>query len=412
MDAIFLYLFFGVCAIMVFGVIANQKLIYEYPYFMGCIFFIFIGPQAVILYNQPYLIPSDSLSPLFLVCFLCLFMAVFGYYYGPAIRVAKFLDARINDQKIINISIVYALLGILFFFLIRKNVSALKGDTTQWSGALTIYVLLFNFVNVAFPLFLHLTLKKFSFLRLFYTFISALPALYFIVSGGRRETTALFFLTIALSFYIKTRIPLPRLLIIGAIVFATLIIPATGDYRRVAAEKGAIEAVKSLDLQESFVNYFNTGGKLLELSVAAHIIDSYSFHGEYVYGAGYWDNMVFRYIPGQLLGKDFKQSLMINTSGTKFKNGYRMYTGLTPTGVGDSFVQFGYLGCFFFFFLGGFFRELWKSSLDFSKPLVYIFYIMCMVQALLAVTHQTINFLPGIFFTFLCLRIAAVYAKE
>jgi hypothetical protein len=199
---------------------------------------------------------------------------------------------------------------------------------------------------------------------------------------------------------------------VGAIIFATLIIPATGDYRRIAAEKGAIEAIQTLDLQQSFINYFKSGGKLLELSVAAYIIDSYSFHGEYIYGAGYWDNMVFRYIPGQLLGKEFKQSLMINPSGVKFTNGYKMYTGLTPTGIGDSFVQFGYFGCLFFFFLGGFFRELWKSSFDFSKPLIYVLYITCMVQGLLAVTHQTTNFLPGVFFTFLCLRLVSVYARE
>jgi hypothetical protein len=410
MNEIFLYLFLVSCGLLIFKVISQPNLVYEYPYFIGFIFFIFIAPQAIIIYNQPRLVPPSAIGPLFLMCFLSVLMAVLGYKLAPAIRISKSLNVRLNEKKLINISIIYTLLGYLFLFLMNRHLSQLKTVSTQWSGILTIYVLLFNVINIAFPVFLYLTLQKFSFRVLSYTIIAGLPSLYFIIAAGRRETTALFFLTIALTFFFKARIAPSKLFIIGAVLFATLIIPATGDYRKVAADHGPIEAIKSLDLKQGFINYFESG-KYLELVVAAHIIDAYSFHGEYDYGSGYWDNMVFRYVPAQILGNDFKQSLMINSGSAKFINGYRAYTGLTTTGVGDSFTQFGYLGCFFFFFLGGFFRELWRSALNTSSPLIQILYIMCMVQGLLSVTHATINFVPGIFFSYLCLRLVAAYAK-
>ncbi len=411
MSELFLYLFLALCTLLLLKVIAKPELIYEYPYFIGFIFFIFIVPQAFIIYNQPHLVPLTVMTPLFLVCGLCVTMAILGFRFAPSVRISRLLDVSLNTKNLFNIAVVYMMLGYLFFFLIRSHLSEMKTEMTQWSGVLTIYALLFNFINIAFPLFLYLTLKKYSHRDLLCTLISAIPTLYMIVAAGRRESTALFVLTIALSFFYRYRIAPPKVLIIGAVVFATLIIPATGDYRSVAAEKGPIEAIKSLDLKQSFINYFKTGGALLELGVAARIIDSYLFHGEYTYGAGYWDNMVFRYIPGQIVGKDFKNSLMINKGSIKYKNGYRMYTGLTSTGVGDSFVEFGYFGCFFFFFLGGFFRDLWRSSLESSVPLVQTLYMVSMVQGLLAVTHATINFLPGIFFSFLCLKLVAVYAK-
>jgi hypothetical protein len=34
------------------------------------------------------------------------------------------------------------------------------------------------------------------------------------------------------------------------------------------------------------------------------------------------------------------------------------------------------------------------------------------VQSLLSVTHATVNFIPGVFFNFIFLWLAAVYAKE
>lgn len=411
MSELFLYLFLLLCVGLILKVVSEPELIYEYPYFTAFVFLIFIAPQALIIYNQPRLIPPGTSAALYAACFLCTAMAYIGYKHAPSISIGKVFSVPLDEKKVFNIAVIYTFLGYLFLFLIRSRLSEMKNVETQWSGVLTIYVQLFHFINIAFPILLYYTLRNFSVKYLVWTIISALPSAYFIIAAGRREVTALFLLTFALAFFFRFRLKPSKGLIIGAVVFAMLIIPATGDYRMVAKDKGPMEAIKSLDLKQSFTNYFENG-KYLELAVAGHIIDSYKFHGEFAYGAGYWDNMVFRYVPGQITGQDFKQSLMINREGTKFKNGYQAYTGLTPTGVGDSFIQFGFLGCLFFFFVAGFFRELFRSSTSGDKPLVQVLYLMSMVQGLLVVTHQTINFLPGIFFSIVCLWLIAMFGRE
>ena len=414
MSDIFLYLFITLSTGLLLKTIIQPRLILEYPYFMGGIFFIFLLPQAIILANQPYLVPKGTLTPIFAISFLCLSMAVIGYYAAPEIKMGESLKANLNSTKLKQIAVLYTVLGFLFLFLMGRAAEEManspEGASTQWSGPATIYFQLFQVINIAFPIFLYFAFRKPTFINILLALLAAYPSLQLIIFGGRREPTAFFLLSIALTAFYRTGFVPPRAAIVGAIVGAMLIIPAIGEYRAKAEEDPWI-ALTSIDLQESFNNYFKKG-EHLEMAVAANIVDAYSFHGNYGFGAGYWNEMVFRYVPAQFVGKDFKSSLMIGERGLIFPNGYKIYPGLTLTCLGDSFVQFGYLGSIFFFFLGGFFKSLWRLSLTSDNPLIQIFYMISMVQALLSVTHATTNFLPGIFFGFVCLWFASVYAKE
>jgi hypothetical protein len=176
---------------------------------------------------------------------------------------------------------------------------------TQASGIVTIYFQFAQLLNIAFPILLFLALIKPDFTNIFLAFISGFPTLLSIITAGRREPTAFFFLAIAFACYYIYKWRPPRIAIIAVILLATLIIPATADYRSVAKKEGALAALQSLDLGKSFNDYFNNDdGTYLELNVAAHVIEGYSFTGDFQYGAGYWDQMVFRYIPAQLVGSD------------------------------------------------------------------------------------------------------------
>jgi uncharacterized protein YjeT (DUF2065 family) len=338
-------------------------------------------------------------------------MGALGYYVAPAIKVGNFLNVPLNQNKLKMVGLVYMVLGYLFLYLINRELGAAEEVSTQLSGSVTIYFLFFNVIYIAFPIFLYFSLRQPNLVNIGLTVISAVPTLQLIIFAGRREPTALFLLSIALTLFYQRGIKPPRFAIVGIIVFAMLIIPAIGDYRE-KAEEDPWEALTTLDLQKSFINYFKVEeNEVLELAVAAHVLDSYSFHGEYTYGASYWNEMVFRYVPGQLLGTDFKNSLMIGERDVIYRNGYERPPGLTITGLADSFQQFSYFGFLFFFFLGGFFRHLWKLTITNGNLLVQILYMLCFIQALLSVTHSTVVFFPGIFFSLIALWIAALYAK-
>ena len=411
MSELFLYLFFFLCGGLFLKTVLEPRLIFEYPYFLAGIFIIFLIPQTIILYNQPYLVPNGNLVPIFSMCFLCLGAGALGYYVAPAIKLGNNLNVPLNPDKLKKVGLVYMVLGYMFLFLINRELGNAGEVETQLSGSVTIYFMFFNVIYIAFPIFLYYSFRQPNFFNILFTVLTALPTINLIIFAGRREPTALFILSIALTLFYQRGVVPPRAAIIGIIVFAMLIIPAIGDYREKAKDDPWL-ALTTLDLQKSFVNYFKVEeDEVLELSVAAHVVDSYAFHGEYTFGASYYNEMVFRYVPGQLLGTDFKESLFIGERNVVYRNGYQRPPGLTITGLADSFQQFSYLGFLFFFFLGGFFRHLWKLTITEGNLLVQILYMLCVIQALLSVTHSTVVFLPGIFFSYIALWGAALYAK-
>lgn len=408
MSDFFLLLFILLCSWTIGKIIINPKLAYEYPYFMGAMFAVFLIPQAISIKLNPGNASPASIDLTFFMCFLCLLMAVLGYYFGPSIIITKRFDHNLDLKKLIFIATAYTIAGGVLFVLINRNpMTEQKGN---WNGIITIYCMLFQIINVAFAICVFLALYKKKPFYIILAIIISLPIISLILFAGRRELTALFVLTIAMAFfYIKGFVP-PRVLIIAGLVSVMLIIPLIGMYRQNVETMSPLTAITSIDIKNDFVTYFKEG-KDMELTLAVYMVEATTFFGSYDFGADYWNEMVFRYFPGQIFGRDLKASLMLGSHGQDvFKTDFIPLNGLTTTCVGDSFRHFGLLGGFFYFFLGGFFRELYRLSF-LSNILVKAFYVICMVQALLSVSHGSVNFMPGIFHMYIFLWIAAAYSK-
>src|SRR5262249_31361359 len=127
-----------------------------------------------------------------------------------------------------------------------------------------------------------------------------------IVSGifyGRREPTILFALTAVMTLFYQRRFVLPRYAAIGAMLGVMIGIPATTQYRQTLYGKG-FAAISQIDVVENFRDFL-TKPVILELRNAAMIIDATKSTGNYGMGTAYWDQLVFRFVPAQLLGKEF-----------------------------------------------------------------------------------------------------------
>ena len=406
MADVYFLLFSLLCGWTVCKVILDPKKAYEYPYFMGCMFAIFLLPQAISMTLNPGLVPADVVDATFLMCFLSLLMAILGYSYAPSLSIAHLLNRNLDQKRLVTIAIVYAIIGAIILTLINRSAAPEGGN---WTGTLTILATLYQVISISFAVFVFLAIRTRKLTYILLAVATALPIVHMIIFAGRREATALFTLTIAFAFFDLKGITPPRVLIIGMLLFAMLIMPVIGTYRQLARED-PVTAITSIDLKNGFVKYYREG-KDLELTVAANMIDATSFYNNYDFGADYWNEMIFRYFPAQVFGSDAKAALMIGGRGQdRFYRQYTPTNGLTTTCVGDAYRHLWYFGAFFYFFLGGFFREL-RRSLATSNVLVKTFYIICMVQALLSITHGTVMFLPGIFHMFFFSWIAASYAK-
>jgi hypothetical protein len=164
------------------------------------------------------------------------------------------------------------------------------------------------------------------------------------------------------------------------------------------------------------------GDAILELRNAAALIYSTQLRGTYGFGAAYWDEIVWRFIPAQVVGAEFKNSLMLDPHIPDPNKGpeivdlglreYSMPIGSTVTGMGDSFQQFGYFGCAFFAIMAVLFRSLWTASLEPQAYFAKLLYMLSATSAMRAVTHQTVDFLPGLLYNLIFLGLAVLYARE
>lgn len=192
-----------------------------------------------------------------------------------------------------------------------------------------------------------------------------------------------------------------------------LSIPATGIYRALAS-KGEFSEIRKLDLVKNFEQYFGNES-ILELRNAAAVIESTQKFGNYDYGTGYWNQLVFRFVPAQIVGKGTKDLLMFGNDVDKMLKGnsgtaHEFSSGSTITGMGDSFKQFGWLGCLFFALLAVVFRSLWIAAIQPGALFAQLLYLLSCTSAMRALTHQTVDFLPGFVYQMIFLGLGLLYA--
>jgi hypothetical protein len=92
--------------------------------------------------------------------------------------------------------------------------------------------------------------------------------------------------------------------------------------------------------------------------------------------------------------------------------GYRVPPGSTVTGLGDSFNQFDYFGSLFFAAMAYLFKNLWTATKQPNGTVAQILYIQTTTSAMRALTHQTVDFLPGFIYSALFISLIAWYARE
>jgi hypothetical protein len=391
MAEIYLYLFALICAgLLIWGLIRLER-IYQYPFFMGSIFVAFILPQAIALNKNSGLPDQQALERVLLMSCLCAAMCFLGYQCKPNPKFVKSLNIDIDEKKLFRGAVVFTIIGYICNILIKRLLggTAEISINNQWTGVITIYNFFGQLIYPAFTIFILLTLQRFTAARLLLTVIAFAIPLEAIVLGGRREVIGAIVLTFGLALYFCLQYLPSRVLVIGSILFAMVVIPFIGEYRNIASS-GDWNRLAETDLLASLQNQVDSG-EILELRSGALYMDAAVHSGSYGYGIGYWNILVFQFIPAQLLGKSFKDDLQLRL--TEFDIGtlyhYAAPIGLTPTGVSDSFVEFDYFGCLFFFLLGYLFKNVWVSATAGNSIVGRISYISLLAPALKAVTHTT-----------------------
>jgi len=386
--------------------------IYEYPYFMASSLAVFIIPQSISLIRFPGGTQPEWIANALLMACLCFGACLLGYRMPPVNVWTEQLARPVNLDKLFHGGLVFIAISYCFNFLIAQMSDDAKGND-MWTGKVTIYSFFAGLIYPAFAICLGTALRTQGMIAWAATVLAAIPPLEAAIFYGRRESAAHFLMTCGLTLYFELGFKPPRLIVIAAILGAMLVIPITGQFRSLAAY-GEWHEVKNLDLLDNFNDFVNQENPVLELRNAAYIIEAAKTDG-YYWGESYWDILVFRFVPAQLLGRSFKEGIMFRPSEDKFagvdKLGYSFPGGTTPTGIGDSFQEFGWFGCIFFAFFGRFFKTLWTHAIEKNNIMARIFYIQLVITAMLTITHGTVVSLPDILYYAIFLGLIYLYAR-
>lgn len=408
------YLFALGCFLGLAAVFVHPKKIFEYPYFMTATFTAFILPQAYGMFVHWEKFDESALENLFLMCFLCLAACFAGYYIRPRPRKIRFLGVPVGLQRTFRAGVVFVVVGYAVNYLMWQLPEE-ELQVTQWTGTVTKLHFFTLLVYPGFAICLRCALMQGRAYQWVITLIAAWNPLQNTIYGGRREQTALLFFCIAAGIFFAKGKVVSRWIVIGAICGAAILIPSTGKYRQLAYG-GPINALQQIPLLENFWAAL-LPEKPGELKNGMVMIASTGRRGDYQMGAGYWNLMVHRFVPAQFVGRNLKDSIMIGGAledGLEFarrESNLIVTPGSLVTGVADSFRQFGFLGAGFFFFLGMWFRRFWVTALHGNAIVAQVFYIMAMVSSMRAVTHQTVDFLPGLCYSLMFLWTVILYAR-
>ncbi len=408
-------LFIIVCiSLLGWGVIRVER-IYQYPFFMGSMFVSFFLPQAFALISNPGAASLASVERVLLFSTMCAAACFIGYEMKPNRNWLSNLNIAIDERKLFIGGIALMTQGYFFNFLLSRTAvqTAANGN---WTGPATIYLFLGQVINIAFAIFLLQLLKRPNILNLTCAAISSWPLLQSVL-GGRRQPTMTLIIIIGLSLWMGRRLIPPRWSVITALIFMTILIPLFGEVRSGfwnLVFSGNWQAVSAI-AQKAFNQLLK--GELLEIRNAALLMDVVERTGLYGFGSGYWDSIIFQYVPGQIVGFELKKSLQVNLFDKYVEYlssfyGYTIPNGYTITGVGDSFIEFSYFGCFTFGLIAYLFKHLWISSVYQKSTFSRILYMGLVSPAMVGLTHGIGRFLQEAIFQAIFIGLVAFYARK
>lgn len=322
------------------------------------------------------------------------------------------LNIPIDHKKLRFAATVLMAQGLLFNFLLSRTTINMANNG-NWTGIATIYLFFAQTINIAFAIFCLQALKRPTLPNILLTVVSALPLIGELI-GGRRQPTLTFIIILGLSLWLIKRVRPPRWLVIFALLLMFIIIPTLAELRGSLWSLLVSENWNELQISVQKALQSQGSGNILELRNASIAMDASDQLNLFGYGSGWWDSLVFQYVPAQILGTDFKNSLqfkLITPELLQRLYGYNYPTGTTFTGIGDAFKEFGYFGALVFAIIGYCFKHIWISAAHDESTFSRFLYMGLVSPAMLAVTHGVGWFLSGALFQVIYCGLVAYYCR-
>ena len=408
LDYVLLSVVMAIVAVMLVRGLRRRELMLRFPFLAAATVGGWFLPQAIGLAGQPDL-PVGGYELTMTMVALSLIAIIWGdRHFG---RQRQPTLTNYNETRLLvvaaGLSAVGAVASMLTHSVSGAEVEAMGGQAT---GIITIYYFFAKAQYIGFVIALLLLLKRFSWQALALTAFNLNMVLAFILFGGRRGPAvevATMFLT---ALWFQRRYAVPRMFMLGAAVAGMLMINVAGEYRRLVTQRNAalvagesaslpsLEEVLSIDFLGTLTSFATEGS--YEARNAIFYIGATNEDLNFDFGLSYWNYLVFRYVPAQFVGRDWKDFLTAEiTDSTVTLYGYNRHVGTTFTGFADAFMAFWLFGCLVFAGISALMYR-WYSAAMAGSFEAKLFYACTLSVAMHGITHGTVWFvvyLPQLF---------------
>lgn len=409
---LYLWIFSGICLCLILWGMWDRERIYQFPFLAGAVFSGFVLPQLIGLANNPD-IQATFLQNTLLVVTLAGAMCYLGYIVpcrSGGRSLWDVLDCRLDVRKLLIASTVLTAGGAFFFYMIGRLPEHLT-EASQWSGLPVAFLFFASMLTYGLAIALLVYARTGNKVALVIAMVGIAFYLERIFIAARRGVTLELVFIVSLSLWFGRGRALPRSVVLLSILAGTLLLHSTGEYRSVSLDQNGVlwGEVRSIEYWDNLRLLMREGG--VELTNAVYAIEAANATRQFDYGLSHWNALVFNYVPAQVMGADFKQSLMIDLGDAEFDTfGYTPHTGSTMTGMADGFRSFWYFGCLKFFLIAYVMRTLFVSAQR-GNMVAQLLYMMAIIPSLHAITHSTHWFLSPWIHIALFVGPALIYAR-
>ncbi|SEH27408.1 hypothetical protein [Rhizobium sp. NFR12] len=380
-DLMTAFLFFAVCALLAWGM-AGKERIYEFPFHVGAVSFAFILVQVPGLAHD-YFVTEFAFVRAVAFMIICLLMCWLGWTRNP--RPPVILEWTFSETRLLFAAVLLSVAGAYFYLVLSRLPSELT-IAVQMTGAPVIFVFFSRLLVYGLAISALCLARRFSFAALGIVAFDLSFIFDRIFRSGSRADTVEVCMIFALAWWFYRGRVIPRWAVLFSLLFGTLLMNSVGDYR--AISKGSsgftFEAMSEIDLIGNTSTVLARGGDEFRNAISRirHTNETMQFD----YGLSHWNRLVFSFVPAQLLGTNFKSSLMVPLPA--LARDYNPILGTTETGLADAFQSFWYFGAVKFFLLAYLMRCILTSAEagEFAGQFVYV---LSVVPAMHAISHKT-----------------------
>lgn len=392
---------------------------FEFPFWAAVLALGWFFPQAVGGWLNTADFPAGAYAGSMFFAALCTLALWIGFDVSARKVPAKpsWLDAPFDIRKLHAAGALLCAIG--FFF--QYKLSSLPDEVTsqtQWSGAAVKYLFLSNiFVFGFITLWLVYLSRKKLFAPSLLVFI--IPSLALLAEAavlrGRRAAMMNLLSYVAASLWFVRRIAVPRWMLVTGLSLGLVLINAIGIYRSIMAEEGVPFSERLAQIRESGLAE-SAGGVLKE---SGHEFRNYIYYrqvyaenGGFDFGAAHWNELVFNYVPAQIVGRGLKNALMFpvhdHIALAEEKFGFAFGVGTTSTGYTDSFASFGWFGFVKYLLIGAIMGTLYRHAM-LGSFLPQLLYVYSLGTAMHAISHGTNAILLSLWIYFLALGYPSLF---